>query len=260
MTENYQPEQYWDSVAESIDERGDLKIIAGDDEPYYRYKRRLFLDLFRRIDVRGKKVLEIGSGPGGNLQELTAMGAASVTGADISTKMIGVARRNLKNDSIQLVKINGRELPFPDRAFDLAFTSTVLQHNTNEAVLLQLIGEICRVTNGEVILFERIESRIKGHESNLGRPVSYYAGILGRHGFELQSTLFLPLQASYYVCGAIRKLFNARTRKEGEHITGTARLLENLTLPLTKVLDRIIPSRRDVGMLHFRRRSVQAPV
>jgi ubiquinone/menaquinone biosynthesis C-methylase UbiE len=253
MTENYHPEQYWDSVAESIDGREDLKIIAGDDEPYYRYKRRLFLNLFRQVDVRGKKVLEIGSGPGGNLQELTTMGAETVTGADISAKMIGVARRNLKDDAVQLVKINGRELPFPDGAFDLAFTSTVLQHNTHEQTLLQLIGEICRVTAGEVILFERIESRIKGHESNLGRPIAYYKNILAGHGFELVGTRFLPLQASYYVCGAIRRLFNARSRKEGEHITGAARLLENLTLPITKVLDKIITSRRDVGMLHFRR-------
>ncbi|RYZ23749.1 MAG: class I SAM-dependent methyltransferase [Chitinophagaceae bacterium] len=255
MTENYHPEQYWDTVAESIDGREDLKIIAGDDEPYYRYKRRLFLELFRKLDVRGKKVLEIGSGPGGNLQELTRMGAAGITGADISSRMIGVARRNLNNDAVQLVKINGRELSFPERNFDIAFTSTVLQHNTDERTLLPLIGEICRVTAGEVILFERIESRIKGHESCLGRPVGYYAAIMKEHGFELSETQYLPLQASYYVCGAIRKIFNASSRKEGESISGAARLLENITLPVTKILDRVIPSRRDVGMLRFRRKS-----
>ena len=38
----YDREAYWDKVAEEISSRNDLKIIAGDDEPYYRYKRKLF--------------------------------------------------------------------------------------------------------------------------------------------------------------------------------------------------------------------------
>jgi len=37
---------YWDKVAKSIEARDGGSLIAGDDEPYCRYKRRLFLKLF----------------------------------------------------------------------------------------------------------------------------------------------------------------------------------------------------------------------
>jgi ubiquinone/menaquinone biosynthesis C-methylase UbiE len=253
MSESYHPENYWDNVAGEIASREDLTIIAGDDEPYYRYKRKRFLELFRTLDFSGKSVLEVGSGPGGNLEVVHAMGARMVAGADISSQMISVARHNLADKNIQLVKINGRELPFPGESFDIVFTSTVLQHNTNEETLRALVAEICRVSSMEVFLFERVETTIKGHETNLGRPVSYYASLMQQHGFGLVEQKSLQLQASYYVCGAIRKLFNPRSRKEGEKPTTVSILLQQLTLPFTKLLDHVIPSHRDVTFMRFKK-------
>ncbi|GAA4328199.1 class I SAM-dependent methyltransferase [Flaviaesturariibacter amylovorans] len=254
MNSPYQPEAYWNEVAGQIAGRSDVRVIAGDDEPYYRYKRRRFLELLDTLDFSDRSVLEIGSGPGGNLAYLYGKGYRRLAGADISEQMIALAGQNLAGKNIPITKTNGRDLPFADAAYDLIFTSTVLQHNTDEAQLLHLMGEIARVAKNEVLLFERIESRIKGHESCLGRPVSYYAGIMKQHGFELERTKALPLQASYYTCGAIRKLFNPRTRKEGEPFTKLALLLENVTLPVTRLLDQVIPSKRDVMLLHFKRK------
>jgi len=255
MNTSYQPEVYWNEVARNIAERPDLRIIAGDDEPYYRYKRMRFLELLDRLDFRGKSVLEIGPGPGGNLDFLSTKGCRRLAGAAVSEQMIRLASACLAGKGIELVKTDGTHLPFADRSFDLLFTSTVLQHNTNEQNLKQLMAEIGRVAHREVLLFERIERRIKGHDSCLGRPVSYYEAIMKTHGFELGATRSLPLQASYYTCGAIRKLFNPRSRKEGEPFTPLALFLERITLPVTRLLDRIIPSRRDVMLLHFVRRS-----
>jgi hypothetical protein len=104
-----------------------------------------------------------------------------------------------------------------------------------------------------VVLFERIESRIKGDELCLGRPVAYYAGIMSEHGFRLRSTDFINIRVSYLVCGAIRKLFNPRSREEGEPLTKTAVFLQNLFLPLTKVLDKVFSSKTDVAKLVFER-------
>ena len=64
---NYHPELYWSDVAERIDSRDERNIIAGDDEPYYRYKRQRFLKLFNSVDFNDKNVLELGGGPGGNI-------------------------------------------------------------------------------------------------------------------------------------------------------------------------------------------------
>ena len=253
MKKHYDPETYWDAVAENIDSRQDLKIIAGDDEPYYRYKRRRFLELIDSIDFSGKTVLEIGSGPGGNLDFIYRKGCKKITGVDISQQMVLLSKSLLAGKGIDVIKINGSDLPFADKSFEVVFTSTVLQHNTNEAQLKRLISEICRVAKDDVLLFERIESKVKGHESNLGRPVSYYEELLKANKFELETTRSLPIQASYNVCGAIRKLFNRNDRKEGEPLTQFSITMEMLTLPVTSVLDKIIPSNRDVMLLKFRR-------
>jgi SAM-dependent methyltransferase len=253
MTQPYNPETYWDRVANNINSRKDLKIIAGDDEPYYRYKRNRFLSLLDKIDFTGKTVLEIGSGPGGNLNYIFNKGCRKVTGVDISKEMVSLSKELLNGRDIEILKMDGKTLPFPAESFDIVFTSSVLQHNTNEEMLHQLLKEICRVAKKDILLFERIENRILGHESNLGRPVSYYESILERNHFKLLGTQPLLIQASYFVCGVIRKVFNRRHRNEGEPLSRFSIALEKLTLPVTSLLDRVVPSNRDVMLLKFTR-------
>jgi ubiquinone/menaquinone biosynthesis C-methylase UbiE len=253
MKISYNPEVYWDTVAKNILVRPDLKIIAGDDEPYYRYKRRRFLELLNTIDFSGKTVLEIGSGPGGNLDFILTKSCKKITGVDISQKMIALSQKLLHEKEVEIIKINGKDLPFPDQSFDVVFTSTVLQHNTNEPLLHQLIAEICRVSRDEVLLCERIESKIKGHESNLGRPIKYYDDILKTHHFSRIEKRSMPIQASYFMCGIIRKIFNRRFRKEGEKHARIVVALQNLFLPVTALIDKLLPLERDVMLLRFKR-------
>jgi len=249
----YNREAYWDKVAREIGSREEVKTIAGDDEPYYRYKRALFLKLFDTIDFRNRSVLEIGSGPGGNLDYLTKKNCSKIAGVDISPEMVKLSSKLLHGKGIEVSLIDGIHLPFEKCSYDIVFTSTVLQHNTDEEKLKPLIAEIGRVAGSEVILFERIEKTVKGHDTNQGRPVGYYDSMMRQQGFTLSEKKFLPIQASFYTCGAIRKVFNSSSRGEGEPISKLSFALETLTLPFTKLLDRVIPSKRDLGMLRFRR-------
>ena len=255
MNQPYNPEIYWDKVAENIASRNDLKLIAGDDEPYYRYKRKLFLKLMDTIDFSQKEVLEIGSGPGGNLIYLLSKKCKSITGVDISNQMVELSRKLLDGQEIQIIKTNGRDLPFEKNSFDITFTSTVLQHNTDENQLKKMIQEICRVSRNEVILFERIENKVKGHESNLGRPIKYYADLFNDYGFILNQTKSLQIQVSYYACGLIRKAFNLKSREEGEPLSKLSIILEKLILPLTEFLDKFFPNSRDLTLLKFERKN-----
>jgi ubiquinone/menaquinone biosynthesis C-methylase UbiE len=257
---DYNIENYWDKVAENIKQRDVSSLLAGDDEPYYTYKRNLFLKLLDSISFENKKILEIGSGPGGNLNYLSNRKCKEIAGVDVSPKMIELSKKNLNNNSIRIVKIDGVSLPFENNYFDLVFTSTVLQHNVDEITLRQLISSICRTSNSDVVIFERIEKKIKGNESNLGRPVQYYSDLFKENGFILISTRFLPIQASYYICGIIRKLFNRKSRNEGEPISKFSRILELIFLPVTKIIDKIIPSNRDLGMLYFKRNIVNSKI
>jgi ubiquinone/menaquinone biosynthesis C-methylase UbiE len=248
---DYNPESYWNEVAQQIGNRSGDNIIAGDDDPYYRYKRKLFLRWLDEIDFINKSVLEIGSGPGGNLAYLSTKDCKEITGADISSNMIAIAKKILANKPINIIKTDGISLPFDNNHFDIVFTSTVLQHNTNEEQLALLIKDICRVANDEIIIFERIEKKITGHSSNVGRPVNYYASLFSEQGFTLTHTALLKIRASYYFCGAIRKLVNRKQRREGESISKLSYALQKISLPATMLLDKIIPG-KDLGMLKFK--------
>lgn len=249
---DYHPEPYWSEVANRIKARKGKNIIAGDDEPFYRYKRKRFLSMLNSVDFNEKKVLELGCGPGGNLQEVWRKSPKRLMGADISADMLELSREKLPKE-IELIKIDGISLPFKDKEFDYAFTATVLQHNTNEEMLKKIMAELCRVSGNKVFLFERIEKTIKGDELCYGRPVSYYENICHLHGFKLDSKSFINIRISYYVSGIIRKVFSPKTRQEGEPLSQIAILLQNLTLPITIQLDKIFKSKKDIAKLEFRR-------
>ncbi len=249
----YSPEIYWDEVAIRIQERKQESFLAGDDEPYYHYKRRLFLKLLHAMPVKGKKVLEIGSGPGGNLLEMINDQPAELTGTDISEAMVELATKRVNEHAARIIKINGENLPFENNSFDIAFTATVLQHITDDKKAAALIKEMCRATTGDIYIYERIERKRKENFSNTGRTVNEYAVHFNNGGFILQDKKFLPLQASYFVCGAIRKLFNKRNRKEGERLSRVSVLLQRVTLPVTKLLDKILKPKRGLAMLHFKK-------
>jgi len=249
----YQPEPYWSDVAKRIKTREGKNVIAGDDEPYYRYKRKEFLALLKEIDFKGKNVLEIGSGPGGNLKELLALSPAKLTGADISSDMIELAKSNLP-ESVNLVKTNGTTLPFPDQSFDIVFTATVLQHNTDDEMLVKLIGEICRVSKESVYIFESIDTPRSGDELCYWRPVSDYQKWFDQHHFQLKSKKFINIRISWATSGVIRKFLNPKSRVEGEPLNGISVFLENVSIPVTSVFDKIFRSKKDIARLEFRRK------
>ncbi|MFN4123952.1 MAG: class I SAM-dependent methyltransferase [Flavobacteriales bacterium] len=253
MAEKYHPEKYWSEVGQRIANREDGKnVIAGDDEPYYRYKRGRFLDLLNEVNFSGKSVLEIGSGPGGNLQEIYKQKPSELKGVDISAQMVQLAKTKLPAD-VEVIKINGTELPFESEKFDIVFTATVLQHNTDEEMLKKIVAELSRVSKDRVYLFERIENEVKGDELCYGRPVSYYEQLMKQAGFQLVSKKFINIRTSYYISGAIRKGLNPSTRKEGEPLNTISTLLQKLTLPVTRITDKIFTSSKDLARLEFKR-------
>jgi len=198
--------------------------------------------------------LEIGNGPGGNLVEISKLHPARLVGVDISAQMVKLAQEKVSKD-VEVIKIDGTTLPFEDQEFDIVFTATVLQHNTDETMLKKLIAELARVSKDKVILFERVEDRIMGDDLCLGRPVSYYEKLMQASGFKLNTRKYINIRVSYYVCGALRKGLNSKDRKEGEKLNFISESLQSLTLPLTKVLDKIFKSKKDICRMEFVRES-----
>jgi len=250
MEPKYHPEPYWSRVAEEIESREGTNVIAGDDEPYYVYKRQKFLQLLHDISFEGKSILEIGPGPGGNLLEIWPKRPARLVGADISSSMIKIARSRV-DPRVEIVKTNGTSLPFSDRDFDLVFSATVLQHNSDDEMMRSLLCEMTRVSGDQVVLFEQVDDEISGTDLRVARPVAYYADIMREYGYTLVDTQMIDIIASYYVQGAIRKVFNPSSRAEGQPLSPASLALQQLTLPITKVLDSVVKLEKDLARMTF---------
>ncbi len=251
--QSYNPETYWSEVGERIQNRGNGNVVAGDDTPYYRYKRSRFLEMLNSLAFKNKVVMEIGHGPGGNLAEVLKSEPQQLNGVDISETMIQLAKENLNSDKLTFQKTDGTRINAADRTQDLVFSATVLQHNSDEEMMKAMLREMFRVSKTRVAIFERIEKTLKGDDLCVGRPVHYYEEVAKECGFKLVETEFINIQVSYLICGIIRKAFNPGSRKEGERLNGFSVFLQKATLPLTKILDKVFTSKRDLGKLVFER-------
>jgi SAM-dependent methyltransferase len=253
----YEPREYWTEFAEEIGQRSGQNVVAGLDTPFYAYKRAKFLDTFlRAMPIAGKAVLEVGCGPGGNLAELAKLGPRRLAGCDISPAMLELAARNTAGaGEIAFAETDGKTLPFADREFDVTFTATVLQHNKDDALLNELLGEICRVTGETVYLFEDTSTQRRERYSAALRPVEDYARMCASRGFELEEAKPLPVYASERAAGALRRLLNRHALQAGDPISRVNTLAERAMLPPTKLLDSVIVRRRGLTRMIFKRRA-----
>jgi ubiquinone/menaquinone biosynthesis C-methylase UbiE len=255
MTDNsYKPEQYWDSVATELKKRAENKILAGDDDPFYHYKRKKFLEQLQLINFTNKSVLEIGPGPGGNLLKILEQKPSRLVGADISSEMLDICKNNLKGLPVELVKTDGLHLPFPKASFDIVITSTVFQHVVEEQQLDTLINSMCNVCSGEIYIFERIGRTKKINETNVGRTVSEYEKIFEKYGMKKKDVKFISTYWSSVFCGAARRIFNKKNRSEGEMQNKLALTSQRMLLVFSRPLDSLFPMQKGFGMMHFHKR------
>src|SRR4051812_22312555 len=96
--------------------------------------------LLRLVDFnayRGRRVLEVGCGAGTDLVRF-ARGGAIVSGVDLSSSAIELARTNFKQQGLQadLREADGERLPFADDSFDLVYAHGVVQYTTDPQALV----------------------------------------------------------------------------------------------------------------------------
>jgi hypothetical protein len=255
----YNPETYWTRVGQEIEKRSSGTFVAGDDNPYYRYKRVKFLRRFLdQIDFTDRTILEIGPGPGGNLKHIaTHHRSKLLVGADISQKMCDLSARNLTDfANVQLYKTTGTDLPLADQSIDLSFTVTVLQHVTDGAMVSALIRNICRVTKSVIVIMENIgwHQELSGCDSYTGRTIQVYRDAFAAHGFQMQNVQFLNTKVSRRWFERSWKIYTRlfpKGRHEGDRINAFGRLLIGGPLPGTRLLDELHPETTDLGKLTF---------
>jgi ubiquinone/menaquinone biosynthesis C-methylase UbiE len=171
--------------------------------------------------------------------------------------MLEIATKNLSlYDSVELKKIDGVNLPYPDKSVDISFTVTVLQHNTEERMFRSLVQELCRVTKTTIVIMEDIgwSQHLGGEGSWIGRQVDVYKSIFAEYGFQLFQRQFLNTKISrlwYKWIFTFYRLFIAKQHKEGDPIGVTIKFLIGLPMPIIRILDEIFVEERDLAKIVF---------
>lgn len=101
-------------------------------------------------DVRGRSVVDVGTGTGRAALALATRGA-TVRGLDASAEMLAVARRRADHAGLDIEFTTGdaHDLPLPDRCADFAVSLRVLMHTPGWD---RCIGELCRVARHGIVV------------------------------------------------------------------------------------------------------------
>jgi SAM-dependent methyltransferase len=122
-----------------------------DLDQYHFEKLHHLLRLVPFDRYAARDVLEVGCGAGVDLARF-ARGGARVTGVDLASSAIELARANFSQQGLQgeFHVADGERLPFPDASFDLVYAHGVVQYTASPRRLVEECRRVLR-PGGEAI-------------------------------------------------------------------------------------------------------------
>jgi SAM-dependent methyltransferase len=138
-------------------------------------KRLLVAALLSNVDLRGRRVLDVGCGTGG---VLSALGADAVAvGVDRSRAALTYCRRRgIRN----LACADGDKLPFAPGSFDVVTMLDVLEHFADEAALLASVRALLAPGGTLLVSVPAFQFLWSAHDEVLQHVRRYTAGRLER--------------------------------------------------------------------------------
>jgi ubiquinone/menaquinone biosynthesis C-methylase UbiE len=143
QTQNFKDQSRWNEACgkaylEVFQQQPEKFII---DSQYLSQSRQIRQDLVQKISptIKGKKILELGSGRGEFSIFLSKLGAI-VTGIDLGADLVDLAGKisDFNKSNCQFVVGNICQLPFNKNEFDLVIGNAILHHLPEEGVIASL--------------------------------------------------------------------------------------------------------------------------
>jgi len=165
------------------------------------------LDELRKLDLNGKRVLEIGMGQGSEAQKIIEAGAI-YNGIDLTEESVARVKLrcelfSLPYESLQVM--NAEELKFPNESFDIVFSHGVLHHSPRIKMIVDEIYRVLKLGGMVVVMLY--------HRNSINYQVSIR--LIRRLGIFL---LFIPGMSKL-----VAKLTNEKVERLEKHIANLKR-------------------------------------
>jgi len=167
---------YWDDRIHDIElggEEGSVEFFAAMDA--YRLEKAAYLaKAVNFAGWHGRDVLEIGCGAGLDLMRF-ARGGARVTGVELSTTALDLARRNfaVSGQRAAFVLADGAVLPFPDCSFDLVYCHGVIPFASNPAGIVSEARRVLRIGGDAIFMVYNRHSWVNALAVLFGMPLGH---------------------------------------------------------------------------------------
>jgi ubiquinone/menaquinone biosynthesis C-methylase UbiE len=145
------------------------------------------------LPLTGKKVLEVGSGTGGELAWLRELGAADddLVGVDILPDRIAAARR--AHPGIRFDHANAERMAFAAESFELVLALTVFSSIPSDAMAHNVAAEITRVLKpGGVVLWYDVRYDSASNRNVKAVPAARIRSLFPALRAELHTVTLLP--------------------------------------------------------------------
>jgi len=178
------------------------RLFHGDADRLRSVERVAMLEPDRVVafSLRGlsvETVLDVGTGTG-LFAEAFAVAGATVTGVDVSTELLAMARQHVPGG--RFIEATAEALPFGDKSFDLVFLGHIL-HEADDP--LEALREAARAARARVVI---VEWPYRREES--GPPLAHrlspakIEGLAASAGLAVQSRVSLS-HVDMYALGAV---------------------------------------------------------
>ena len=124
--------------------------------------------------VPNRSVLEVGCGLGDLLIEAAKYQPKELYGVDGDKELVAEARRYTEGTGAEISVADVRNLPFPEKSFDIVLVMYELQHLYDKYELAKVIQEVTRVSRQWVVLVEQTAPKRIEKEGLTLHPVEYY--------------------------------------------------------------------------------------